>query len=75
MKSANGTIIHSDAFDVYPWFVGLHDHLGAVTPAMVGIHNVEKLQAQSAPVDNWYGPPLAGRDLGEVAVLLRARRR
>jgi hypothetical protein len=49
MQSANGTIIHSDAFDVYPWFVGLHDHLGAVTPAMVGIHNVEKLQAQSAP--------------------------
>jgi hypothetical protein len=49
MKSATATIIHSDAFDVYPWFLGPHDHLGAVTPAMVGIHNVEKLQGQSAP--------------------------
>jgi hypothetical protein len=48
-KSATGTIIHSDAFDVYPWFLGHHDHLGTVTPAMIGIHNVEKLQGQSAP--------------------------
>jgi hypothetical protein len=48
-KSATGTIIHSDAFDVYPWFLGHHDHLGTVTPAMIGIHNVEELQGQSAP--------------------------
>jgi hypothetical protein len=49
MKSATRAIIHSDAFDVYPWFPGLHGHLGTVTPAMIGIHNVEELQGQSAP--------------------------
>jgi hypothetical protein len=48
-KSARGGIIHSDAFDLYPWFPGLHGHLGAVTPAMVGMHRVEKLRGQSAP--------------------------
>jgi hypothetical protein len=49
MKSATGAIIHSDAFDVYPWFPGDHGHLGTVTPAMIGIHNVEELQGQPAP--------------------------
>jgi hypothetical protein len=49
MNRGRGGVVHSDAFDVYPWFPGLHGHLGTVTPAMIGLHNVEELQGQSAP--------------------------
>jgi hypothetical protein len=48
-KKPGGGIIHSDAFDIYPWFPGLHGHLGTVTPAMIGSHSVKKLRGQSAP--------------------------
>jgi len=50
-KSKSGGIIHSDAFDVYPWFPSprLEGRIGAITPALVGIHDVERLRPQPAP--------------------------
>jgi hypothetical protein len=44
-------IIHSDAFDVYPWFPDpRHEgRISAFTPAMIGIHHVEQLRPQPAP--------------------------
>jgi len=50
-KSKSGGIIHSDAFDVYPWFPSprLEGRIGAITPALVGIHHVERLRPQPAP--------------------------
>ena len=46
-----GLGIHSDAFDVYPWFPNprLEGRIGAITPALVGIHDVERLRPQPAP--------------------------
>jgi hypothetical protein len=80
-KSARAGIIHSDAFDLYPWFPGLHGHLGTVTPAMVGMHSVEKLRGQSAPAlgrrslsDERYRPPLARSAYGAMGELLRGWR-
>jgi hypothetical protein len=60
----------SDAFDVYPWFLGrdYDDHLYALTPAVTAIHDVKLLRAQAAPAS-------AGRQLGAHHcddVLLRA---
>lgn len=48
----------SDAFDVYPWFLGrdYDTHLYAMTPAMHGMHSVDQLRAQTAPA-------LSSRDL------------
>jgi hypothetical protein len=44
-------IIHSDAFDVYPWFPNprFEGRISAITPALVGIHDVEQLRPQPAP--------------------------
>lgn len=44
-------IIHSDAFDVYPWFPNprLEGRISAITPALVGMHHVEQLRPQAAP--------------------------
>lgn len=44
-------IVHSDAFDIYPWFPNprLEGHLGVVTPAMIGVHSVDLLRPQPAP--------------------------
>lgn len=44
-------ILHSDAFDVYPWFISpqFNEHIVAATPAATGMHDVGQLQAQSAP--------------------------
>jgi hypothetical protein len=44
-------IIHSDAFDVYPWFPDpRHEgRISAFTPAMIGTHYVEQLRPQPAP--------------------------
>jgi hypothetical protein len=40
-------VVHSDAFDVYPWFpTKLDQHLYAFTPALVGAHEVAQLQPQ-----------------------------
>jgi hypothetical protein len=51
VRSPTGGIIHSDAFDLYPWFPNprLEGYLGTITPAMVGIHYVKELRPQSAP--------------------------
>lgn len=44
-------VVHSDAFDVYPWFPSprLEGRIGAITPALVGMHHVERLHPQPAP--------------------------
>ncbi len=49
-KRAQG-ILHSDAFDFYPWSLSsqFSEHIVAVTPALHGTHDVGQLQAQSAP--------------------------
>ena len=46
----NGGIIHSDAFDVYPWFPSsqLEGRIVAFTPAIGGIHEVKRLRPQPA---------------------------
>ena len=50
MRSNGGGIIHSDAFDVYPWLPSskLEGRIVAFTPAMGGIHYVEQLRPQPA---------------------------
>jgi hypothetical protein len=49
-NSANG-ILHSEAFDVYPWFLvpELTKTITALTPALKGMHILDKLRPQSAP--------------------------
>jgi hypothetical protein len=49
-RSAIG-IVHSDAFDVYPWFPTprMDGRISVFTPAVGGIHVVDQLQPQSAP--------------------------
>jgi hypothetical protein len=43
-------VVHSDAFDVYPWFpTKLDEQLYAFTPALVGAHEVAQLRPQSTP--------------------------
>ena len=43
-------ILHSDAFDVYPWFLTqMSGHIGAFTPAVQALHSVGELRPQSAP--------------------------
>jgi hypothetical protein len=44
-------ILHSDAFDVYPWFPSpqWNGHIAAFTPALSGQHMVDELRPQSAP--------------------------
>jgi hypothetical protein len=43
-------VVHSDAFDVYPWFpTRLDEDLYTFTPALVGMHAVSKLRPQPAP--------------------------
>jgi hypothetical protein len=43
-------VVHSDAFDVYPWFpTKLDENLYAYTPALVGMHAVTQLRPQSSP--------------------------
>jgi hypothetical protein len=44
-------IVHSDAFDVYPWFPTpqMDGRISVFTPAVGGIHVVDQLQPQSAP--------------------------
>jgi hypothetical protein len=51
IKLNDGGIIYSDAFDVYPSFPSplLEGRIGAITPALVGIHHVERLHPQPAP--------------------------
>jgi hypothetical protein len=48
-NSANG-ILHSEAFDVYPWFLvpELTKTITALTPALKGMHILDKLRPQSA---------------------------
>jgi hypothetical protein len=44
-------ILHSDAFDIYPWFLSpaLEGYITVVTPALRGVEEVGRLRAQSAP--------------------------
>jgi hypothetical protein len=44
-------IVHSDAFDIYPWFPGqqMDGRISASTPALHGMHVVSQLQPQAAP--------------------------
>lgn len=59
-------IMFSDAFDFYPWVLGSDwsDRLYAFTPAISGIHQLEKLHAQSAPAIG--NRNLGGGDLDET---------
>jgi hypothetical protein len=53
MTSRSGAvgIVHSDAFDVYPWFpsLTLEGRVGAFTPAVKAIHEVAQLRPQPTP--------------------------
>jgi hypothetical protein len=51
-------ILHSDAFDVYPWFLTMQMNGGisAGTPALTGFHTVDDIRPQTAPA-------LGNRDL------------
>jgi hypothetical protein len=46
-------IVHSDAFDVFPWFPalepGLEKYVRTFTPMLAAMHEVEALQPQCAP--------------------------
>jgi hypothetical protein len=44
-------ILHSDAFDVYPWFLTrqMDGGISARTPALTGLHTVDDIRPQSAP--------------------------
>jgi hypothetical protein len=56
-------IVHSDAFDVYPWFPTLQfdGRVSTVTPELAAQHDVWKLRPQSAPA-------LARRSLAKSTV-------
>ena len=62
-------IVHSDAFDLYPWFLSpqVDDHVVAITPALRELRSLERLRPQSAPalgnrslVTNYIDHPLLG---------------
>jgi hypothetical protein len=45
-------VVHSDAFDVYPWFFPqgqFDERIVAFTPAIAGMHEAKRLRPQSAP--------------------------
>jgi hypothetical protein len=51
-------ILHSDAFDVYPWFPNeqMDGGISARTPALIGMHTVDDIRPRTAPA-------LGNRDL------------
>jgi hypothetical protein len=69
-KSSAIGIVHSDAFDVYPWFPTpqMDGGIGVFTPAVGGTDVVDQLQPQSAPALG--NRALAARQIDEP--LLRA---
>jgi hypothetical protein len=56
-------ILHSDAFDIYPWFLSpaLEGYVTVVTPALRGVEEVGRLRAQSVPA-------LGNRSLSHIHV-------
>jgi hypothetical protein len=54
-------ILHSDAFDVYPWFLTrqMDGRISTRTPALSGLHTVDDIRPQSAPA-------LGNRDLSRL---------